>query len=467
MSERNIGNIILVGTGHVLEKSVKEVEEVIEREKPDIVAVELCEARYSALKGEVQEFSTKELLSAGNPFLLLTHWLLAYVQRKLGAELGIEPGADMMAAIKKAEEYGSDIALIDRPIQITMQRFWKKMRLWEKLKMLFSILFSLVSIGGNGTVEVKDGGEKENKKVLRGIMGGNKEIELDRLTDDDVVTQLMKELREFSPGAATALLDERDAYIARSLLEHQTRTFKGSLIKTATTHQTLEKFDQITSQQPFETWDQTAAPREERGKIVAVVGAGHVAGIKEFLSHPELIPTKEELCSLPKKRLNISIGKLLGIGIVAVFLIILSAFLFTGISYHVLLRAFLWWFVINGVLSAAGVVIARGHPLSAFTAFVVAWLTSLNPFLAAGWFAGLAEAHFRKPSVEDAKNMLNVESLRELMSNRLFKVILVAALANIGSIAGTFIGAYVVWHELGINIQEIGIGLKNVLGALV
>jgi pheromone shutdown-related protein TraB len=214
-----------------------------------------------------------------------------------------------------------------------------------------------------------------------------------------------------------------------------------------------------TTQQPLETWDQTTPIGR---KIVAVVGAGHVAGIKKFLSQPELLPTKEELSSLPKKRFNISIGNLLGIGIGVAFLIILLAIVFTGISFDILLRAFLWWFIINGVLSAAGVVIARGHPLSAVTAFCVAWLTSLNPCLAAGWFAGLAEAHLRKPSMEDAKSMLNVESIRELMRNRLFKVILVAALANIGSVAGTFIGIGVVGHELDINMQAIWIGLKNV-----
>ena len=128
LGENNTYEIILVGTGHILEKSVKEVEEVIDREAPDVIAVELCKDRYEALKGDVGDFSIKEVLGGGNPFLLLTHWLLAYVQRKMGAEFGMEPGADMMAAIKKAEETGCRIALVDRPIQITMQRFWKKMR---------------------------------------------------------------------------------------------------------------------------------------------------------------------------------------------------------------------------------------------------------------------------------------------------------------------------------------------------
>jgi len=460
MDVREIDTIRLIGTGHVLEKSVKEVEEVIAREKPDIVAVELCEARYKALKGEMDAFSPKELLSAENPFLILTHWLLAYVQRKMGKELGIEPGADMLAAIKKAEELGCAIALIDRPIQITMQRFWKKMRFVEKLKMIFSIIFSIASMSTNGTEE-EEGPERGKKELTMGGMGAKSKplqglrvspswacggtgrardgaephmIELERITDDDVVTQLMTELREFSPGAATALLDERDAYIARSLLDLQTR--------------------------PSGTLDESASLGGPR-KIVAVVGAGHVAGIKQYLSHPELIPPKEELLALPKQRFGITLKNLLGVGLGTAFLIILLAIMLTDISFFLLLRALFWWFIITGLLAATGVVIARGHPLSAFTAFSVAWLTTLNPFLAAGWFAGLVEAHIRRPTVEDAKNMLNVESLRDLMRNRLFKVILVAALANIGSTAGTFIGLYVVGQVLGIDIYSIWNGLKS------
>ena len=412
-------NIILVGTGHILEKSVKEVEEVIDREEPDVVAVELCEGRFRALKGDMEDFSIKDVISGGSPFLLLTHWLLAYVQRKMGAELGIEPGADMMAAIKKAEERGCEIALIDRPIQVTMQRFWSAMKFTEKIKMLFSIFFAVGSMRG-----IKDAGE-EGVGIEKGK--GKNHIDLDRITDDDVVTQLMEELREFSPGAATALLDERDAYIAGSLreLEHH------------------------------------AISKEEGRKIVAVVGAGHVAGIKKLLEHPESIPPKDELCSVPKKRrFGISIKNLLGVGLGAALVIVLLAVIFSGISFDILLKVFFLWYIINGVLSATGVVIARGHPLSALTAFSVAGLTSLNIFLAAGWFAGLVEARVRKPTVEDAKRMLGVESLRELMRNKLFKVILVAALANIGSIVGTFIGVGVVGHELGINIQDIWEGLK-------
>ncbi|MCW7069719.1 MAG: TraB/GumN family protein [Methanophagales archaeon] len=413
-------NIILVGTGHILEKSVREVEEVIEREKPDIVAVELCQSRYDALKGNIGDFSVKDAIEGGKPFLMLTHWLLAYVQKRMGSELGIEPGAEMMMAIKKAEALGCEVALVDRPIQITMQRFWKKMKFLEKMKMLFSIIFAIANMGGFG----------KSKKLMD---KDNKEIDLERITDEDVVTELIEELREFSPGAATALLDERDAYIAGSLLELQAQA------QAPATHL-------------------HSSGTGDKKKIVAVVGAGHVMGIKRLLDHPELIPPREELCSLPTSRLNMK--NLLGIGLSVVLIAILLVILLSGIPLNILLQAFFWWFIINGSLSAIGVVVARGHPLSALTAFAMAPLTSLNPFLAAGWFAGLMEARLRRPTAEDAKSILNVESLRDLMRNSMFKIILVAACANIGSMIGTFLGAYVVLHTVGLNIHQIWSGLK-------
>ncbi|MHC1610259.1 MAG: TraB family protein [Candidatus Methanospirareceae archaeon] len=249
-------------------------------------------------------------------------------------------------------------------------------------------------------------------------------MELERLTDEDVVTESIEELRQFSPGAATALLDERDAYIASSLLELQSQA-------------------------------------QAQKKIVVVVGAGHVTGIKRLLSHPELIPPRKELCSVPAGRL--STKNLLGIGLSVVLIAILLAILFSGILLNIILQALFWWFIINGSLSAAGVALARGHPLSALTAFAMAPLTSLNPFLAAGWFAGLMEARLRRPSVDDAKSILNVESLRELMSNSVFKIILVAACANIGSMIGTFLGAYVVLHTVGLDIHQIWSGLKALI----
>jgi len=121
--------IILVGTAHVSSKSVAEVNEVIEKEKPDIVAVELDRGRYQALRGEedVREINVKELLSGGRFYEFLLHTLLAYIQRKIGEDTGVKPGEEMLSAVEMAEKTGARVALIDRDIRVTMGRFWNKM----------------------------------------------------------------------------------------------------------------------------------------------------------------------------------------------------------------------------------------------------------------------------------------------------------------------------------------------------
>ncbi|VVB72797.1 Uncharacterised protein [uncultured archaeon] len=108
-----------------------------------------------------------------------------------------------------------------------------------------------------------------------------------------------------------------------------------------------------------------------------------------------------------------------------------------------------------------GVVIARGHPFSAITALMVAWMTTLNPFVAAGWFAGMVEAWKLKPTVADLKRLAQASSFEQMMQNKLFKVILVAALANVGAMAGTFLGIYIIWNRMGlINPSEL---LKGII----
>jgi len=147
--------------------------------------------------------------------------------------------------------------------------------------------------------------------------------------------------------------------------------------------------------------------------------------------------------------------KLIGFGIVGIAIATFALLIMSGTSLKLLLIAFGWWFIINGVLSAAGAILARGHPYSVLTAFSVAWLTSLNPMMGAGWFAGLMEAKQRNPTTEDFKMLMEVESTGEMMNNGLFRVILVAAFANIGSMIGTFLGVYVMMQVAGIDPREV------------
>lgn len=405
----NPTQIIIIGTAHVSEKSVREVRETIERERPDIVAVELDHNRYKGMTNPDtgdSEISFKDILQPGQTFYYLLYGFLAYMQKKMGEQLGVPPGSEMMAAVEGAHQTGAGIALIDRDIQTTFKRFLAKLGFVEKVKMAYSI--------------------------VKGMFFGDEEemdFDINSMTDQDAVTAMIEEFRHLSPTAASVLIDERDAYLA------------GNILRTV----------------------QAASPGK---KIVAVIGAGHREGVMKYLNTPADIPNLAELDVIPKKKFGLL--KLISYGIIALVLLLFAYIIYAVITYpdmtpDLLLLAFACWFLINGVLSAIGVLIAGGKLRSAAVAFFLAWFTSINPLLAAGWFAGLAEAGSRKPTTKDMKNMMNAETFKELNSNSFFKVIYVAALANVGSMIGTFIGAYVVLKISGIDIVEL---IKNVVTGL-
>jgi hypothetical protein len=118
--------IILIGTAHVSKKSVTEVKEVIAREHPSVVAVELCPGRYAALKGKTEDVSAKDILGGGNITLFLVHSLLAYLQNKIGADMEVKPGSEMIAAIDAAEEpspnWFQNLKSSRRPPQASLSR---------------------------------------------------------------------------------------------------------------------------------------------------------------------------------------------------------------------------------------------------------------------------------------------------------------------------------------------------------
>lgn len=383
------GEIVIVGTAHVSEKSVQEVRQAIEDLRPDVVAVELCRGRYRALRGEEEtgEIQIKEILSGGKLYLLLVQWFLAYVQKKIGSDQGVKPGSEMIAAIEAAEAAGARVALVDRDIAVTIQRFWTSMSFLEKAKLVFS--------------------------MIPAAFGKGEDIDIDKVTEEDVVSAIIEEFREVSPRAAEVLIDERDAYIARNLIR---------LART--------------------------------GRVLAVVGAGHREGIARYLDHPERIPPMEEMAS-PGRRRRISAPKVFGALLMLLVLVTIGAVLIAGIDSARILAALKIWFLVNGALSALGVILARGHPLSALTAFMIAWLTSLNPLMAAGWFAGIVEAWKRKPTMADMKKLAEAETFKEMMAIPLFRVILVAALANLGSVAGTVLGAYLILRMAGVSPEDL------------
>jgi pheromone shutdown protein TraB len=107
--------------------------------------------------------------------------------------------------------------------------------------------------------------------------------------------------------------------------------------------------------------------------------------------------------------------------------------------------------LIHGVLTALFTLIAGGHPLSAFTGFCVSWMTALNPLVAAGWFSAIVEAKIRKPAPGDFRKIFEADTLSGMWKIPLFRVVLVAALANIGSTLGTILYFILIFPTLGID----------------
>jgi pheromone shutdown-related protein TraB len=378
LEEKINDNIILIGTAHISEESVNEVRQAIATYKPDIVAVELCQRRYDTItkKDKWENTPVTALIKSNNAYFMLAQTFLSSIQRRLGEEYGVEPGSEMIAAMQEAEKHNIKVALVDRDITVTLKRAWQKMGVREKFRVIWEFLKAMLGY---------DEGELED-------------LDLKELMKQDVISQMMEEFSKIAPSAAMVLISERDQYIAQKIFEES-----------------------------------------HKGTVVAVVGAGHINGIKKHLQTQDLNVNLRELDTVPKKRINLV--KVVEVAIPVIFFSIIGWIIYsTGIDpWNKIKDIFLIWFLVHGILSAVGAAIARGHPLSILTAFVAAPFTSLEPFFAPGWFAGLVEAKLRKPLVKDFQDLGKLENMRDFFKNKVIRLLMVVALANLGSIIGTII----------------------------
>ncbi|HJJ29256.1 MAG TPA: TraB/GumN family protein [Methanocorpusculum sp.] len=395
--------IHLVGTAHVSQKSIEEVRATVDAVNPDVIAVELDVGRANTLRKKMREEAggaaeeekapeVKSLLK-GNFTVMIVQWLLAYVQRKIGFNVGVEPGSEMVEAMKIAEERHIPLLLIDRDINITIGRFWGCMKFTEKVKLIWVLMKSVFGLDGDDTDEI-DG------------------VTVDQMTSPDIIEMALEEFHKFTPGGAKALIDERDAYLAHGVINIEQSNFE---------------------------------------RAVVVLGAGHLPGIARFRENPDTLPPMKDLTQLPKK---FPWGKLIGGLVIFMFAVIILAIAFSGAT-DLLIWAIIWWVVVNGVLAGIGTLVGRGHPLAAATAAGLAWMTSLNPFLACGWFAALVQAKFTPPHGSDFKAIGKAESLKEMCSVPLFRILLVAACANIGSILGTVCFFVFLTPVLGVSVDAM------------
>ena len=364
---------ILIGTAHISQESTDLVRSVIEQEHPDVICVELDEQRYKTLseKTKWENLDLKQIIRQKQLMTLLVNLLLASYQKRLGQQLGVSPGTELLEATKVAQELNIPLALVDRDVRITLRRAWNSMSFWEKMKLLGS--------GFIGAVE----GEEISEEMLSEIR------------QSDVLTELMNELGEFMPVLKGVLIDERDTYIAQ-----KTRDAAGQ-------------------------------------KVVAVVGAGHLSGIKQALLENRM----DDLSVIEQVPPPSPVGKIIGWGIPA---LIIGMIVYIGITQGASAAGdnLLYWVLANGIPSAIGAVIALAHPLTIAISFFGAPLTSLTPVIGAGYVAAFVQAYFAPPVVREFKTVGDdISHWRKWWQNKLLRVLLVFILTSLGSILGTYLGA--------------------------
>ena len=368
-------NIILVGTAHISKDSVEEVKKAIEKYKPDVVAVELCKRRYESLT-QKDKWDNTPITS----LLKSNKAYLVLAQTFLSSiqrRLGKEYGVEPGSEMVAALEEAKKHGLDVELVDRDIAVTLK--RAWRKMGIREKIRLAW-----------------EFMKVLFGYEDEELEkIDLEELMKEDVISSLMKEFGEIAPSVSNVLITERDSYIAKKISD---------------------------------------IGKDKR--VIAVVGAGHVKGIEKHLKKKKLEVNITQLEEVPKKRFSIMKTVAYAIPVIVVVLI---AYLFLTGGWELAADAIIAWILINGFLSALGALIARAHPYSILTAFVAAPITSLNPTLAAGWFAGLVEAKMRMPKVKDFQGLSKIESMKDFFGNRVIRLLMVVALANVGSMIGTFV----------------------------
>lgn len=211
--------ILLIGTAHISQQSADLVEQVIAREQPDTVCIELDEKRFTALSQPQrwENLDLKQIIRKKQLSTLLVNLVLSSYQKKLGGQLGIQPGAELLAAAREAKKLNIPVELCDRDVRVTLRRAWKATSFFRKGYLMATLLASLF-----------------DKTELN-------EEKLTELRNKDVLSEMMKEIGEALPAAKHVLIDERDIFMAEKI---------------------------------------KSAPGK---RIVAVVGAGHMQGIQRVI----------------------------------------------------------------------------------------------------------------------------------------------------------------------------------------
>lgn len=361
--------VILVGTAHVSRESAQQVRQVIQEENPDTVCVELCQSRYQSIR-QKERWQETDIIKIIRE---KKSFLLLSNLLLASFQKRIAKKLD----VKPGQEMITAIETadeMDAEIHLADRDIRTTLsRTWRAMGLWSKIklLFQLMlSLG-----EVEE----------------IKEEDIEKMKNEDVLETLLAEVGKALPVLKDILIDERDQYLAKKI-----RTAPGQ-------------------------------------KIVAVVGAGHVPGIKKYWNKDIDIRALEQL---PPKSHTAGVLKWLIPG--AIMAMFIAGFFYGGAQAGQ--DMIIWWIAANGILAGIGATIALAHPVTIVTSMLAAPLTSLNPMIAAGWVAGLVEAFSRKPKVKDLEKLPeDILSVRGFWRNKVTRILLVVVFTNLGSSIGTFV----------------------------
>ncbi len=384
--ELNGHKVTLLGTAHVSKASAEQVEKMLATGDYDAVAVELCPSRHQAISNpdSLAKMDLFQVIKEGKATMVAASLALGAYQQRLADQFGIEPGAEMRMAVNRAGESHLPVLLIDREIGVTLKRVYSNIPWWKRMNLISGLIGSVVT----------------KEKVT--------EEEVERLKEGDMLESSFSQFAEQSREMFIPLIDERDRYMAARI------------------RQEMEA--------------------GEHKHLLAVLGAGHLKGIENYLGQLERNPAVE-IEQLEKLPTPSKWPKLIPWLIVA---LVLTGFAI-GFSRNSELgwQLVMDWVLINGGLSALGALIAGAHPLTVLTAFVAAPLTSLNPTIGAGMVTAAVETWIRKPTVADFSAIRrDTIHLKGWWKNRVTRILLVFLLSTLGSAIGTYVAGFRILERL-------------------
>ncbi len=365
----NNKEIVLIGTAHVSKESVRLVNSAINDEKPDTVCVELCYSRYQSIR---QKDKWQDM--------------------------------DIVKVIKEKKAF---LLLSNLLLASFQKRIAKKLNVKPGEEMIAAIETG-ESVGAEIVPADRDirvtlsrtwriMGLWDKLKILFqlilsiGAVEDINEEDVEKMKQEDMLETLLSEVGETLPVLKEILIHERDLYLV-----HKIKTAPGE-------------------------------------KIVAVVGAGHVPGIKKHWNDEIDMASLETIPSGGKFA-----GKLKYILPAVIIGLFIVGFFYGGKDVGTDMLT--WWVLTNGILAGLGATIALAHPLTILASIIAAPLTSLNPMIAAGWVAGLVEAFSSKPKVRDFEKLQeDIHSIKGFWKNKITKILMVVVFTNLGSSLGTFV----------------------------